>query len=412
MDNTKRKYDVLIIGAGPSGAVAGALLAKKGHNVLIMEKEQFPRFSIGESLLPQCMEFLEEAGMIDVVNKAGYQFKDGAAFQYRENYCTFDFSKKSTPGWGTTFQVQRADFDKLLADEAERKGVEIRYHHEITSVDFSGKNPLVFYRDAQGKEHKIEPGFVFDASGFGRVLPRLLGLDRPSHLAERHSLFTHIVDNIDDAGYDRDKILITIHPECRKVWYWLIPFGDGRASVGVVAEPSFIEQYAGDEAAQLKAIIADDKRLSELLVNAKFDHPVRKIKGYSADVSSLCGNGFALLGNAGEFLDPVFSSGVTIALKSSSLAASLLDRQLAGAQVDWQKQYAEPLMLGVDTFRVFVNAWYDECFQDVIFHQSELPDVKEMLCSILAGYAWDQNNPYVKESERRLSVLAEICKVT
>jgi flavin-dependent dehydrogenase len=226
----------------------------------------------------------------------------------------------------------------------------------------------------------------------------------------RQAIFTHIVDNIDCPNFDRNKILITVHPTDRDVWYWLIPFGDGRCSVGVVAEQSYFEQFDGEPEDKLKHILTMDQRLKELLVNAEFKFPFRMITGYSANVKSLHGKGFALLGNAGEFLDPVFSSGVTIAMRSSSMAAALLDRQFQGESVDWQTEFAEPLKKGVDTFRTFVTAWYDQRFQDVIFHENKSEEVLRMIAAILAGYAWDEKNPYVADSERRLNVLVDLCR--
>ena len=116
------------------------------------------------------------------------------------------------------------------------------------------------------------------------------------------------------------------------------------------------------------------------------------------------------MGNAGEFLDPVFSSGVTIAMKSAVLAVPLVVKHLQGQRVDWKKDYAEPLKFGVDTFRTFVEAWYDERFQDVVYSDHHDDKVRYMISSVLAGYAWDKKNPYVDKSERRMAVLAEVCK--
>jgi len=146
-----------------------------------------------------------------------------------------------------------------------------------------------------------------------------------------------------------------------------------------------------------------------VLENAVWDTPVREINGYSANVKTLHGPGFALLGNAAEFLDPVFSSGVTIAMRSSSMAAGLLHRQLSGEIIDWEREFAIPLKRGVDCFRAYVEGWYDGSFQDVIYHEKGNPEIRRMICSILAGYAWDETNPYVAEPKRRLKVLAELC---
>lgn len=409
--DTVMNPDIVIIGAGPSGAVAAALLVNRGYKVTVFERQTFPRFSIGESLLPQCMEILQEANLLNAVKAAGFQFKNGAAFHCDGRYSDFNFEQKFTPGFGTTFQVQRATFDKVLADEAERLGANILYQHEIVAMTPSDKGiNTLQVKGPDGKVSNVEATFVLDASGFGRVLPRLLDLEYPSHFPQRTSLFTHIEDNIADANYDRNKILVCVHPKMPDVWYWLIPFSNGRCSVGVVAESSFFERMPGDEKDQLKQMLRQEPRLKRLLQHAVFDTQVNKIVGYACNVKSLHGPGFALLGNAGEFLDPVFSSGVTIALKSAQLAVKALDRQLQGQLVDWQTEYAVPLQKGVGTFRHFVEAWYDGRLHHIIFAQNPSREVRAMISSILAGYAWDQKNPYVSQTQRRLNVLSEFCR--
>ncbi|MCQ4316628.1 NAD(P)/FAD-dependent oxidoreductase [Stutzerimonas zhaodongensis] len=400
---------VVVIGAGPSGAIAAALLKRKGHDVLIIERQQFPRFSIGESLLSHCLDFIEEAGMLEAVQAAGFQTKHGAAFGWAERYTEFDFRDKFTEGHGSTYQVQRADFDKLLADQAELQGVEIRYEEEIIAADFSAARPRLQVRCQDDREYSVEADFVLDASGYGRVLPRLLELEAPSSFPLRRAVFTHIEDNIDDPHFDREKILITTHPELRDVWYWTIPFSNGRCSLGVVASAERYEDRPLDLDACLKELVLEAPNLKRILKHAKWDTPARLIGGYSANVKTLHGPGFALLGNAAEFLDPVFSSGVTIAMRSASMAASVLHRQLTGDAVDWETEFAAPLKRGVDTFRTYVEGWYDGSFQDVIYYERAQPEIRRMISSILAGYAWDARNPYVAEPKRRLRVLAELC---
>ncbi|WP_323846032.1 NAD(P)/FAD-dependent oxidoreductase [Microbulbifer magnicolonia] len=400
--------DVVVIGAGPAGAVASALLVQKGWSVNVVERQEFPRFSIGESLLPQCMEFIERAGMLDAVKAAGFQFKNGAAFEWDGARTAFDFTEKFSPGHGTTFQVQRAAFDKILADEAQRQGANIYYRHGIRAAEIDGEGARLV-AECDGEEVIFRGRFVLDASGFGRVLPRLLELDRPSAFPARESVFTHVQDNIADEKFDRDKILITVNPEQRDIWYWLIPFSGGRASLGVVGERSKIAAMGEAPEQILRNAVAAAPELAKTLRNAEFDTAVQRISGYASDVSTLVGPGFALLGNAGEFLDPVFSSGVTIAMKSAHLASDCLHRQLGGETVDWQADFAAPLKHGVDVFKTYVTAWYDGRFQDVIFHRTGQTEIKRMICSILAGYAWDRNNPYVAAAERRLNTLAEIC---
>ena len=406
------RRQVVVIGAGPSGAIAAALLKRKGHDVLVIERQYFPRFSIGESLLSHCLDFVEEAGMLDAVNAAGFQRKNGAAFAWGERYSAFDFGDTFSEGKPTTFQVQRADFDKLLADQAALQGVEIRYGQAIANADFSLAKPQLGVQREDGSEYRLEADFVLDASGYGRVLPRLLDLEAPSNFPVRQAVFTHIEDRIENPAFDREKILITTHPTKRDVWFWAIPFSGGRCSVGVVAAAEHFEGRTDDLDACLRSFIDETPSLAGVLDNALWDTPARTIGGYSANVKTLHGPGFALLGNAAEFLDPVFSSGVTIAMRSASMAAGVLHRQLSGEQVDWQSEFAEPLKRGVDTFRCYVEGWYAGTFQDVIFYTEGSADIRRMISSILAGYAWDQRNPFVSEPKRRLRMLSEICANT
>ncbi|MFO0597168.1 MAG: NAD(P)/FAD-dependent oxidoreductase [Myxococcaceae bacterium] len=405
--------DVVVTGAGPSGSVVSGILRKSGRKVLVLEKETFPRFSIGESLLPQTMQYIEEAGMLRDVVEAGFQYKNGASFTRGDQRTEFDFRDKFSNGWGTTYQVERAKFDKVLADAAQRMGADIRYRHEVKSVDVKGQPKLVVQDMDKNETYQVEARVILDASGFARLLPRLLDLEQPSQFPVRQALFTHVADRIPPGGgkapFDRNKIRIAVHPKHIDVWYWLIPFSNGRSSLGVVAEAKFLDQLQGDEATKLKQMVFEEPNLKELLANAEWDTPVRTLRGYSSNVKHLCGPGYALLGNAGEFLDPVFSSGVTIAMTSSSLAAKCVNKQLDGEPVDWEGEYAKPLKKGVDSFRAFVEAWYQGGFQKIIFHPSPSPDIRRMICAILAGYAWDQSNPYVAEPKRRLNVLEQVC---
>lgn len=402
--------EVVVIGAGPAGAVAAALLKRQGHDVLMLERQQFPRFSIGESLLAHCLEFIEEAGMMPALQAAGFQTKNGAAFARGDQYTHFDFRDKFSPGPGTTFQVQRAHFDKVLADDAARQGVQVRYQQEVIAADFTGDGPLLTVRGPQGQPSQVRARFVLDASGYGRVLARLLDLERPSSMPPRKAIFTHIEDRIDDAGFDRDKILISVHPEQRGIWYWLIPFSDGRSSFGVVGGQDLLSGPDEELMTTLRALADAAPNLKRILRHAIWDTPANTIGGYAASVTRLHGPGYALLGNAAEFLDPVFSSGVTIALRSSKLAADALHRQLGGEAVDWQSAFADPLMVGVETFRAYVQGWYSGEFQDVVFFQNAQPEIRRMISSILAGYAWDTDNPFVASPQRRLRMLSELCR--
>src|SRR4051812_23784530 len=142
--------DILIIGGGPAGSMAAAYLLQKGYKCLVLEKQKFPRFVVGESMLPASMHFIEKAGMMEAVMSASFQYKDGAAFQWNGKYHEFNFSQKTSPGYGFTFEVPRDQFDHVLLKEAERQGAEVRYEVEVTAVDFSGAKPKVTTRAKDG----------------------------------------------------------------------------------------------------------------------------------------------------------------------------------------------------------------------------------------------------------------------
>ncbi|MBE7636513.1 FAD-dependent oxidoreductase [Sneathiella sp. P13V-1] len=397
-------YDVAIIGAGPAGALAAKKLRDQGASVVILERETFPRFSIGESLLPHCLNLLENAGLLQPVIETGFQFKNGAAFQRGDEKRDIDFREKYDAGWGTAYQVKRAEFDKVLADNAEKAGADILYGRTVTRSDLNKGDCHLTHVGEDGDTMVTSSRFVLDASGFGRVLSKLEDLELPSTLAMRTVLFTHMEDQITDPEFDRNKILITVHPKKKDVWYWTIPFSDGTSSVGVV--------YSNDEDLPDEEVFKrhlQETHLGELLKNASQTRPLGKIKGYSCDVKSLHGPGFALLGNAAEFLDPIFSSGVTIALQSSELAVPLVLKELEGQSPDWENDFSKPLKKGVDVFRVFVQSWYEGGLQDIILNRpEEKTDIELMMVSILSGYAWSEDSPLVQNPTRILRLLEKM----
>ncbi len=255
--------DVAIIGAGPAGAVAAALLRKAGRSVLVLERQHFPRFSIGESLLPQSMAYLEEAGMLQAVVEAGFQYKNGAHFVYRGQSSAFDFRDKHSPGWGTTYQVERAVFDDILIRCAAEQGADVRFGHTVLAMQPAGKDnkPVLDVIDEADNAYEVEAHFVFDASGFGRVLPRLLDLEAPTRMPTRAAIFTHVQDGIPAGATDRNKICVATHPEHRDVWFWMIPLAGGRSSVGCVAEASFLDVPEAERDAKLRALIRQEPTL-------------------------------------------------------------------------------------------------------------------------------------------------------
>jgi len=406
----KTDVDVLIIGAGPAGSTAAALLQKEGFRLLVVEKERFPRFVIGESLLPHCMDLLQDAGLLANVAEQGFMHKNGAVFYRNRETCNFDFSAQFTEGWKYTYQVPRADFDKTLADAVAARGVEFLYGHGVTAAVFESSHASVTLSLPGGNPRTVTARFVLDCSGYGRVLPRLLTLELPSRFPPREALLAHITGDQRPAGREEGKIWACVHPE--GAWIWIIPFSNGRTSVGVVAEPEFFTRYSGEPEQQLRAILASDPSAGPRLAGMKIVFGPQRISGYACAVKQLFGPRYALVGNATEFLDPIFSSGVTLALASANRAAKVLTRHLRDEEVNWQTDYADHVMQGINAFRAYVSAWYDGTLHQIFFAAGANPDIMRQICSVLAGYVWDRSNPYVVQPERALPLLAKIVQAS
>ncbi|PCJ83276.1 MAG: pyridine nucleotide-disulfide oxidoreductase [Flavobacteriales bacterium] len=406
---SREKTDVLVIGAGPSGTVAASIVHQNGLKVQVVEKQKFPRFVIGESLLPRSMEHFEEAGFLDALSSQGFEKKFGAKFLRDGQECLFDFSKQYYDGWTWTWQIPRADFDKVMADEVEKMGVPIHYETGVVDVKFNGSDSITTVEDNAGNKREIEAKFIIDSSGYGRVLPRLLNLDETSDLSAKHSIFTHCKDTNRPEGIKGSQITFVVHRQ--DVWIWVIPFSNGITSLGVVGEPYFFEDFSGTPEERLRKIIEEDPHFNERFRDVEYLIEPREIKGYSIGTKKLYGDGFALTGNSAEFLDPVFSSGVCFATESGLTAAKLASQQIKGEAVDWEKQYAKYIMHGINVFRSYVKAWYDGSLQDIFFARNENPKLKRQICSVLAGYVWDETNPFVVKHERAIKALSDVIKI-
>lgn len=404
------KVDVLVIGAGPSGSVAASIIKKAGYSVKVVEKLKFPRFVIGESLLPRCMDALTEAGFVDAIAERGFQRKSGAKFVKNGAVCDFTFEQQHTPGWTWTWQVQRADFDKTLADTVEKMGVPIEYETTVTDIQFSGSDSLTTVEDIHGNKKQIAARFIVDGSGYGRVIPKLFGLDKPSVLQSRKALFAHTIDVRRSMADEPNRITAVVHK--KGVWIWIIPFSTGITSVGFVGEPTFHAGFEGDTEAQFRAMLESEPYTAERFRDVEFVFKPRVLEAWSSTTDKFYGDGFVLTGNVTEFLDPIFSSGVTLATVSSQTAAKLVIKKLQGEDVDWEKEYMEPTMQGVNVFRSYVMAWYEGTLDTIFFSKNPDPVIKSQICSVLAGYVWDQSNPFVQNHEEALKRLARLIELT
>ena len=389
--------DVLIIGAGPSGSVAASYLKQNNRDVIVLEKTQFPRIVVGESLIPRSMDHFEEAGLLPYLMEQNFEVKDGARFIRGEEICIFDFSQKFGKGKDWTWQVPRADFDMTLANAIVDKGADLRFKEEVIDVKFEGKNSTTTVKKENGEIYQIKAKFLIDASGYGRVLPRLLKLESPSTLNPHSAIFTHIDDVRRPQGIESTQISFDILET--QVWLWVIPFSNGKTSIGIVGPTPYIEDLSknNDTTEALQNAIQKSSFYVERFGNLPFEFTPIWLKNYSAAVRKMFGNGYVLTGNSIEFLDPVFSSGVCFATESGLRAAKFAIKELNNEYVDWQKDYEDYMKEGIDVFTTYVKEWYTGNLQELFFHQPENPDVKRKICAVLAGYVWNKENPFVKK---------------
>ena len=404
-----QKVDVLVIGAGPAGTVAASWLNKQGYKVTILEKEKFPRFQIGESLLPCCMEHLTESGLIDAVEAKNFQKKTGAAFMRGEKRCEFLFSEQFTQGWSWTWQVKRADFDLTLAEAAKANGVDVNFECEVLNVVSNADSQTTEYKDINGNIFHLQSRFIIDASGYGRVLPKLFDLSQESAFAPRGAVFSHLED-VNRTEKTSNNIFVHSFDNNRS-WIWAIPFSDGSTSVGIVSDKEKIIELAANDGKKYKDFIRSFDDLKGRFKESELKFEPRNILGYSIGVKKMYGEGFVLSGNSTEFLDPIFSSGVTFATASGLLSAKTTHRYLQGENVDWKSDYEEIIQRGINVFRSYVSGWYSGDFQTIVFARDIDPGIKKQICSVLAGYVWDKSNPFVKKHDTILPTLAKVIKI-
>ena len=399
--------DVLIVGAGPSGCVAAAYLHKQGVNLKVVEKSIFPRFVIGESLLPRCMDHFEEVGLLDCLIAENFEIKNGARFIKGDTICEFDFAEKHTNGYDWTWQMPRADFDYVLTEELKKQGVDIAFEQEVVAVEFEEDGSSQTTIKTKGNdEYKVHAKFIIDSSGYGRVLPRLLKLDKPSSIPEHSSIFTHVKEVGRPEG--TEGTFITFDVLDTDTWFWVIPFSNGNTSIGFVGKTDFIDSFNGSLDERMSQMLKKSSYYYERFKNVDFLFEPKVIQNYSKSVTRLYGKGYALTGNSAEFLDPVFSSGVTFATESGLLAAKLIVKELKHIPVNWENDYSEYMKKGVSVFSSYVKEWYTGNLQTIFFEGGGNEDIKRQICAVLAGYVWDETNPFVKNHHRLIKTVADI----
>jgi len=399
--------DVFIIGGGPAGSISAIKLVNAGYNVKLVEKTKFPRFVIGESLLPRCNEILDNAGVLESVEKAGFQFKGGVAFENEQNNIKIiHFEHNMGQKHNSSFQVRREIFDKLLLDEAEKLGANITMESEVTAYDEEGNIVTVIHKD--GSEEKYHAKKVIDASGYGRVLPRLLDLDTGSSLTLRDAIFCRVENDIRPKDGTDGYIYVYVVGN-NDAWIWNIPLSPTETSVGIVCSDEYYKSFNMTQEEFWNHITETNSHAKKRYVNAKKINEVGFIGGYSSNVKKMFGDHFVMVGNATEFLDPVFSSGVTLALESGAKAAELIIEEFKGKKVDWQIEYQDYMMIGVDVFREYVEAWYDGRLQSILFSKTYTAEkIERKIVSVLSGYVWDKKNMFVHSPTESVNAIYKV----
>ena len=399
--------DVFIIGGGPAGSISAIKLVNAGYSVKLVEKTKFPRFVIGESLLPRCNEILDDAGVLESIEKASFQFKGGVAFENEQNDIkVIHFENNMGQKHNSSFQVRREIFDKLLLDKAKKLGTNITMESEVAAYDEETNIVTVIHKD--DSEEKYHAKKVIDASGYGRVLPRLLDLDTGSSLTLRNAIFCRVENDIRPKDGTDGYIYVYIVGN-NDAWIWNIPLSPTETSVGIVCSDEYYKSFNMTQEEFWNHIVETNSHAKQRYANAKKINEVGFIGGYSSNVKKMFGNHFVMVGNATEFLDPVFSSGVTLALESGAKAAELIIDEFEGKNIDWQTEYQDYMMIGVDVFREYVEAWYDGRLQSILFSKTHTVEkIERKIVSVLSGYVWDEKNMFVHSPTESVNAIYKV----
>ena len=388
--SSARRCDALVIGGGPGGSTAAALLCAKGWQVVLLEKDRHPRFHIGESLLPMNLPILERLGVLEQVRSIGVP-KLGAEFGGADggigDRLTMYFRNAMDKAHPLAYQVRRSEFDELLIRNAARKGVEVHEGVRVTRVDLGGKDrdrTIVSAQNEQGASLEWQARFVVDASGRDTFLARQLGLKRKNPHHQSAAVFGHFRDVVRRPGEDAGNIGIYWFEHG---WFWMIPLRDGVTSVGAVCWPEYLKTRSGSLEAFLHRTIDLCPEVKTRMANAAACDTIRATGNYSYRARRMAGDGYILVGDAFAFIDPVFSTGVFLSMNSAVLGAEAVDGCLRdpAAQRRLLRRYERRVRRGLDTVSWFIYRFTTPAMRHLFMHPRNIFRVEEALISLLAG---------------------------
>jgi flavin-dependent dehydrogenase len=399
----QRECDVLVVGGGPAGSTIAALLAQKGRQVVVLEKERFPRFHIGESLLPLNLPLFERLGVADEVAAIGV-YKPGAEVISGEHAesATFRFDRNPNLSIGHSYHVKRAEFDKLLLDNSRRLGATVLEGMLVTEVEFGAKGrSRVVAVDPDQMPSTWLTRFLVDASGRDTLLLRRLGLRRVDKHNNTAAVFGHF-RNVPRLHGNAEG-MITMHL-FRHGWFWMIPLPDDVMSVGLVGTGSFFKTRKEDLAGFFARAITTSPKLAERMADAKPIGPLVATGNYSYRSRHYGGDGYILVGDAAAFIDPLFSSGVMMAMSSAECAAEVVDAWLDDRKLGRKRMrnYERRLRRGLASLSWLIYRINTPVFRDIFMSSFDLFDTRNGLLAILAGDFY--SNPRPLSPLRRLQL--------